>query len=416
MHGQCREDISPQSSGSRVNPGNDDERKRVSLAAGNWSCSNSNFKSGNCQEYRQERVILAARKLWQKDQTRAKSEENSSCTRKLDASSPEMENMTFSNSQYVTKTFQCLQKKLGRSSIDATFSIEIIQNKCDDMEIVHGRHRWKPPFISWTGVPKEFGNQQKHKIRDHWECVQPQSKIYQRTFWRNSECEKPGLFLAIMDVNDQAIKWAKAKVCVCADSVLCVGRQEQGPEAIARWKGQVQDLKGYQSYQDAVGIDGKAIEFEWKNFRGFTALTVLQQIQKDMQNKNIPPEKFEDRIIFMSMFNGLLWKKHDQNCISNAEQVKDYVKKFKSGHWTFLGPGSGTRWCGDSRWTVGSHSQQQFKETGHPIFICTSDLSRGVLKRRNGKSTIRFNGGSKNTELLFQTIHSVNQISFFVRP
>ena len=104
-----------------------------------------------------------------------------------------------------------------------------------------------------------------------------------------------------MDVNDQAIKWAKAKVCVCADSVLCVGRQEQGPEAIARWKGQVQDLKGYQSYQGAVGIDGEAIEFEWKNFQGFTSLTILQQIQKDMQNKNIPPEKFEDRIIFMSI-------------------------------------------------------------------------------------------------------------------
>ena len=57
---------------------------------------------------------------------------------KLDASSPEMKNMRFSNNQYLTKIFQCLQKKLGRSSIDATFSIEIIQNKCDDLEIVHG--------------------------------------------------------------------------------------------------------------------------------------------------------------------------------------------------------------------------------------------------------------------------------------
>ena len=37
----------------------------------------------------------------------------------------------------------------------------------------------------------------------------------------------------------------------------------------------------------------------------------------------------------MSMFNDIIWKKHDQNCISNAEQVKDYVMKFKPGHWTF---------------------------------------------------------------------------------
>ena len=57
MHGQCKEDISPQSLGSRVNPGNDDGRKRVSLATGNCSSYNSNFETGNSQMYRQEKVI-----------------------------------------------------------------------------------------------------------------------------------------------------------------------------------------------------------------------------------------------------------------------------------------------------------------------------------------------------------------------
>ena len=86
----------------------------------------------------------------------------------------------------------------------------------------------------------------------------------------------------------------------------------------------------------------------------------------------------------------------------------------------FLGPGSETRWCGDShdgQWDRQDNRMvQQFKETGHPIFISTSALSRGVLKRRNGKSTIHFNEGSASTELLFETTHSVNQISFFLRP
>ena len=43
--------------------------------------------------------------------------------------------------------------------------------------------------------------------------------------------------------NDQAIKWAKAKVCVYADSVLCVGQMRDTPEAIERWKGQVEGLR-----------------------------------------------------------------------------------------------------------------------------------------------------------------------------
>ena len=50
----------------------------------------------------------------------------------------------------------------------------------------------------------------------------------------------------------------------------------------------------------------------------------------------------------MSMFNDIEWKKNDENCISNAENVMNYAKRFLPGHWTFLGPGSEKRWYGDS--------------------------------------------------------------------
>ena len=54
------------------------------------------------------------------------------------------------------------------------------------------------------------------------------------------------------------IKWAKAKVCVYADSVLCVAKIEQNPGAgVAKWTGQIEDFKRYPSYQDAVGLDGE---------------------------------------------------------------------------------------------------------------------------------------------------------------
>ena len=51
----------------------------------------------------------------------------------------------------------------------------------------------------------------------------------------------------------------------------------------------------------------------------------------------------------MFMFNDILWKSDDQNCISNAEKVKNYAKRFQPGHLTFLGPGSENRWYGDSQ-------------------------------------------------------------------
>ena len=51
-----------------------------------------------------------------------------------------------------------------------------------------------------------------------------------------------------------------------------------------------------------LGIDGKTVRVRVANFQGLTSLEILRKIQKDLQEQNIEPEKFEDRIIFLSMF------------------------------------------------------------------------------------------------------------------
>ena len=98
---------------------------------------------------------------------------------------------------------------------------------------------------------------------------------------------------------------------------------------------QIEDLKRYPSCQDAAGLDGEPIDFEWKKFQGFTTLTILREIQKDLARKKIEPDNFKDRIIIMSMFNDIEWKKNDDNCISNAEQVKNYSNRFLPRHGLF---------------------------------------------------------------------------------
>ena len=121
---------------------------------------------------------------------------------------------------------------------------------------------------SRAGFPTELGNLLEHKIRERGECVQHHSKIHRRTFRRNVECERPEIYTTIMDEIGVG-QWSSSQVgdgkcCVCADSVLCVGWMENGPRVAERkWKGQVEDLRMYSSHQDAVGIDGEAIEFEW---------------------------------------------------------------------------------------------------------------------------------------------------------
>ena len=73
------------------------------------------------------------------------------------------------------------------------------------------------------------------------------------------------------------------------------------------------------SYGELLGIDGEAIEFEWNILPGFTSLQILQEIQDDSQKWNIEHENFTDRIIFMSMFIDIDWRRrgNDEICISN---------------------------------------------------------------------------------------------------
>ena len=124
MRSQCKEETSSSSLESRVNPVNDDERKRVGQAPGNWMLGDSKSEVENSQVSRQEKVPQAARKLQQKDQTQIKSEENPPGTRKLAACSPEFRNMEYTNHRFMDKIFQKLEKKLGMSAINATFSMD----------------------------------------------------------------------------------------------------------------------------------------------------------------------------------------------------------------------------------------------------------------------------------------------------
>ena len=96
----------------------------IGQAPGNWEPGNSESEVENSQVSRQEKILQATRKLGQKDQTQIKSEENSPGTRKLAARSPEFRNMEYTNHRYMEMIFQILEKKLGMSAINATFSMD----------------------------------------------------------------------------------------------------------------------------------------------------------------------------------------------------------------------------------------------------------------------------------------------------
>ena len=87
------------------------------------------------------------------------------------------------------------------------------------------------------------------------------------------------------------------------------------------------------------------MEFEWHIFPGFTTLQLVDEVQEFL-SKMSDPAQFQGRIIFMSMFNDIIWgtKDNERECIANATLVSLFAKRFPAGRLSFFGPGSENKW------------------------------------------------------------------------
>ena len=77
------------------------------------------------------------------------------------------------------------------------------------------------------------------------------------------------------------------------------------------------------------------------------SLQILAEIQNIMTEIQFELEQFPGRIIFMSMYNDIVWgeKGHEDLCIASSQTVAGYGRILAHGHWSFLGLGSEKKWC-----------------------------------------------------------------------
>ena len=167
--------------------------------------------------------------------------------------------------------------------------------------------------------------------------------------------------------------------------------------------------------------DGEPMEFEWKIFPGFTTLGILEEIQQIMIELQCEPEQFVGRIIFMSMYNDIIWRErgNTETCETNSVTVANYAHRFPLGRWSFLGPGSEKKWSRNPRqqtwWRLGENCWR------HDAPLCRkrSPCVSSPWKEENLEATEReiilfhFNGSEETMELVLRTIISVNQLSIY---
>ena len=141
--------------------------------------------------------------------------------------------------------------------------------------------------------------------------------------------------------------------------------------------------------QKMQGLDGDPIDFKWKNFPGAKALDILHKNQADLQRKNITPEKFSDRKIFMSMFHDIELEKKDfeDSCALTSRKIKDFGTRRRKQVVPSI--------CSQIWWEVGSSCVSKlvnFESSRHSVFQGVSPLGLGILRSETTEKTIHFNG------------------------
>ena len=84
-----------------------------------------------------------------------------------------------------------------------------------------------------------------------------------------------------------------------------------GNDPSAVWKNRIKWYSENNHFKELNHIDGMQMEFEWKIFPAFTTLDILEEIQKIMEDVQCEPEQLNDKIIFMSMYNDIVWEKKE---------------------------------------------------------------------------------------------------------
>ena len=187
--------------------------------------------------------------------------------------------------------------------------------------------------------------------------------------------------------DEEVISLSHATFYVFSDSVLCLGKVNQNPTSKTVWERQLGWFKDSSQYRTLDTLDGEPMECEWDIFPEFTTLQLVREVQK-LMSKMGEPEQFQGRIIFMSMFNDIIWgyKDNETECIADCTLVSVFAKRFPAGHWSFLGAGSETKWYSTHKERPGGEWDKvaelmmiKFGESGHPVFRSTSPFSRGTL-------------------------------------
>ena len=214
-----------------------------------------------------------------------------------------------------------------------------------------------------------------------------------------------------------------------SDSVLKLGKKKSG-NAQEKWIAKYEEeLKWLPKDSDLrlKTIHGQSFRYHWNVEAGATTADMLKKIKKLVDEKaGGDPSKFQDRVILFGCLNDLNdLPKYQDGCADPlltarkaAEATRDYISKFRTGHFVWMGPGSEKVWQYDQRtppltWQPRADAFMNIiEEAGHPIF--TGGVSLGKGKLLDEGQNEHFAADWDNVKMLIQFIYDSNALASFL--
>ena len=184
--------------------------------------------------------------------------------------------------------------------------------------------------------------------------------------------------------DEEVISLSHAKVYVFSDSVLCLRKMNQNPFSNVVWE-----------------FCNKIHEF---------------------MSRMCDPSQFKGRIIFMSMFNDILWvcEDNETECIAKSTLVSLFAKRFPAGHWSFLVSGSEKKWYStyldrrQGEWDrVAQLMVMKFGERDTQFSVLRVHCPRNTQKQRRWKTVNTLLRRWRNDWNIFPSIFFLNQLSIY---
>ena len=152
------------------------------------------------------------------------------------------------------------------------------------------------------------------------------------------------------------------EVLVLSDHVLCVW---EATAPFQTWASKLSETWDSSIFKDKCDITGRPVQAHCHLFSGCTSIHIKREIPTFLGSTE--PCDFKGRIIFMSMFNDIDYRKrcNEQTCLESVTEVTEHTKQFQLGHGCFCGLGRervAPYELGQTSQTVGSHHRQNDTE------------------------------------------------------